>query len=171
MAKRAMRASRARAPHRSQARASGGQYAEPSRGRRDHPRRRLHGNPASLASGATQGRCLLGHSRSLGMSQAHPCPRWGHPYPTCSEPYRPPNPAPQACPLCAVPDGEGSECPGHSSKGQKMQLCAKIPKSGRARSPPAHTKPQEPARGNNQRAPGWAALGLALARPPDQGLV
>lgn len=63
-----------------------------------------------------------------------------------------PTPGPPGLPLWmdpAAPDTRGvlgSEGPGRLSKGQKMETEKRIPKSGRAASPPAYIKPQEPAR-------------------------
>lgn len=70
----------------------------------------------------------------------------------------------------------GSEGPGHSSKGQKMETEKRIPKSGRAASPPAYIKPQEPARprppglrGTIMERLGSLSWGWHCHRPPDQG--
>lgn len=93
---------------------------------------------------------------------------------------RSPTPGPPGLPSWMDPAAPGtrgmlgSEGPGRSSKGQKMETEKRIPKSGRAASPPAYIKPQKPARppaasrpeGNNHGAPGQAILGLALPPTP-----
>lgn len=126
------------------------------RGGRDHPRRRQRGNWPSPRPGdaaGPRGSAWPPHS-TLALPSGH-CPPWRDPNLTCSAPVIPSysqRPAPPECLQAGprrrrAPEREGPPGPRAWFQRPENGNCAKRnPKSGRAQSPPAYIKPQEPSR-------------------------